>query len=105
MARNIVILQGSIHNIAIERDDSTATSATFIMKNDDTNAVITVTDNYVDGTALIELTGIHTAVVGTYSYQINENTPDGKIKHGDIDMANLELGKVFIIESLDGAVS
>ncbi len=81
------------------------------MQNDDTEAVVIVNAEYedVDGVmiAQIELTGLHTAIAGVYSYQINENTPTGVHKVGNDNCTgeDCEFGKVIICESLGGMVS
>lgn len=107
MNRNFTILQASLKRLKFYQDAADATSVTFIMKNDDTAAVMSFTENYSDGEAVIELDGNDTSVTGIYSYQINENTPNGIIKHGDLncDDGDCEYGKVIICESLDGVVS
>lgn len=107
MERNIVILQGSMKIVSIYQDDDTATSVDFLMKNDDTDALTTINAEYVDGVAVVEIDATYTTVVGVYSYQINENTPSGVIKHGAFDCptGDCEFGKVIICESLDGFVS
>jgi len=111
MSRNIIILQGGEDDIQIQRDDPEAVSVTFVMKNDDTDALTEITEAYaeVDGTWMAQITidGLHTSIIGVYSYQINENISGGGIrKHGVGNCAEwCEFGKLIICESLDGVVS
>lgn len=105
MARNITLIQGTAAGIDVYQNDLSATSATLYMKNDETDEVINVTGNYVDGVANIELDGIDTATPGIYSYQVNENLPDGIAKYGTFDCTDCEWGKIIICEALDGGIS
>ena len=105
MSRNIIILQGSKLDIQVHQNDVTATDVDFIIKNDSTNAVETIHADYSNAIAQVEITGLNTGVAGTYSYQINENTPTGIVKYGTSVYEQCEFGKVYIVESLDGTVS
>lgn len=105
MARNITLIQGTAAGIDVYQNDLSATSATLYMKNDDTGATISVTENYTDGVATLELDGNDTAVVGVYSYQVNENLPDGIAKYGTFECTDCEWGKIVICEALDGGIS
>lgn len=105
MSRDITIIQGGRVDIQVYQNDDEATDVDFIMKNDETEAVITVNAAYVDGVAQVELIAMYTSTVGTYSYQINENTPTGIIKYGLDNCSECNFGKVYICESLDVVVS
>lgn len=106
MARNITLIQGTVAGIDIYQNDTGAVSATLYMKNDETDELIFNTANYVDGVATISLDGLDTAVVGVYSYQVNENLSGGGIaKYGTFDCSDCEFGKVIICEALDGGIS
>lgn len=102
---DMTIIQGTQLDLKVEQFDSAATSVDFIMKNDDTDVVYTTNATYTAGEAQIHISGLKTAIVGTYSYQLNENTPTGKTKYGVSNCVECEFGKVYICEALDGAVS
>lgn len=107
--RNIVLIEGTVAGINVIRNDVTATSVTLYMKNEDTNAVISKTADYVDGVATIGLSGDDTAIPGIYPYQINENLTGGGIaKYGALDCdadGNCEFGLIIICEAIDGGIS
>ena len=105
--RNFTILQASLKRLKFLQSQPDATSVTLVMRNDDTLATASYTENYISGEAVVELTGLDTAIVGVYSYQVNENTPDGIIKYGDLncDGDDCAYGKIIICEALDGFVS
>jgi hypothetical protein len=111
MDRDLTTIEGSQLDIQVERFDPTATSVDFIMKNEDTDAVIITNAVYanVGGTyiAQVHLSGLKTAVPGVYGYQINENTPTGINKVGNLECSgeDCDYGKVIICESLGGVVS
>lgn len=107
MGRNFIIIQGSLHRMKFYRGAADATSVTLYMKNVETDAVQSFTENYSDGVAVVEIPPAYTAVAGTYSYQINESTPDGAIKYrtGDCSGDDCVYGIITICESLDGVVS
>lgn len=107
MSKNFTIIQSGHYNIGVLQHDEQATSVEFLMKNDETDELIIVTAPYVDGFADVELTGTQTAVVGVYSYQVNEIIPEGRSKNRDFDCADgdCEFGKIIICEALDGVIS
>lgn len=106
MARFFTIIEGSVANFDVLRNDSTATSATLVLKNRETGVVSSHTANYIDETASIELDGNDTAITGVYQYQINENLSGGGIaKYGTFDCDDCEWGEIIICEALDGGIS
>lgn len=106
MQRRIVIVQGSALTIEVIQSDPLATDVTVILRNDETLDLITVgPESYSDGIAHVTIDAEDTEVVGTYSIQLNETTPEGVIKHGAFDCdgdGNCYYAKVIVCESLDG---
>lgn len=109
MAHNMTILQGSVAAFEVIRNDSSATSATMYLKNEDTNEVISGNANYVNGVANIELDGLDTSVVGIYRWQVNESLSGGGLaKYGAIDCdsdGDCDFNYIIVCESLDGGIS
>lgn len=102
---DISIRQGSALNIQVNQGDTSAISATLIIKLND-NPAISVTDTYVDGVANLTLSAAQTSVVGIYDYQVNENYEDGAVvKYPADDCDDCDFPKLEICESLDGEVS
>ena len=106
MARFFTLIEGGVANFDVLRNDPTATSATLVLKNRETEAVTSHTANYVDGVASIQLDGNDTAIVGVYQYQVNENLSGGGIaKYGTFDCDDCEWGEIVVCEALDGGIS
>lgn len=105
MSRNIILIQGTVAAIDVYQNDLTADTVTIYMKDDETDNLIINTATYENGVATVMLEGDDTAIVGVYSYQINENLPDGIAKYGTFECEDCEWGKIIICEALDGGIS
>lgn len=106
MSRHFTLIQGTVANFDVLQNDPTASSATLILKNRETDVVTSHTANYVGGVASIEVDGNDTAIIGVYQYQINENLSGGGIaKYGTFDCSDCEWGEIVICEALDGGIS
>lgn len=102
---NMTLIQGQVANIEIYQSDSSATIVTLWAKNDDTGSTWNASGTYSAGTATIAITGLDTANVGTYSYQINETVPEGYVKYGAGACDDCSYGKIYICATLDGGIS
>ena len=106
MNKNFIIIQGSIKRIKFYQSTDDATEVTLVMKNNETLSITSFTESYVNGEAIIELSGSDTSIYGEYSYQINETVTGGLIKYGVTDCnGECEYGIITICESLDVMVS
>lgn len=101
----MTFIKGSVADIEVWQHDSAATAVTLWAKNDDTNQTWHVTASYTSGVAELAITGLNTAIVGTYSYQINETVPEGYVKYGAGSCDDCGSGKIYICETFDGGIS
>lgn len=100
---NMQVRQGSQLPLQVNQGDSAATSVTIIMRNQETQAVYSVTASYVDGVANLVLGSDQTSVVGVYDYQFNENV-DGEDPiiyamdcEGDCDFPTIEVCEALVV--------
>lgn len=98
MDENMTVRQGGRLSFTVNRADSSAISATFIMASESKTVVVTeVYDS--EGKASFEIGSPDTDTVGTYNYQLNENfstgspdiypSPDGC--DGDCELPTVEI--------------
>lgn len=106
MDNDIRVRQGAQLNLRVTQGDPTSSSATVILRHQDTQDLITQTAAFVGGVAEVSFGAVHTAVVGVYDYQVNENFGSSDpLKYPDPNDCDgeCEFPTVTICESLDGA--
>ena len=106
------VRQGAQVPLTVVQGDDASVSATLILREQTTDALIQATGAFVDigGKMLadVSLTGLQTAIRGVYDYQVNENFATGDpLKYPDPNNCDGEcvFPTITICEALDESTS